>query len=91
VTAPPNTGRPNYGAGAAAIVWLAIIGVPLYALIASAFQTQAGYATGGPLATPGRLTGSNFATVVRTGGAGAGGAADRGVRGARRPDQLHRP
>ena len=30
--------RPNYAAGAAATVWLAVIGVPLYALLSSAFN-----------------------------------------------------
>lgn len=59
--------RPNYAAGAAAIVWLAIIGVPLYALITSAIQAQAGYAAGGPLAAPGHFTGGNFVTVVESG------------------------
>ena len=59
--------RPNYAAGAMATVWLAIIGVPLYALISSAVQTQARYGAGGPLAAPGHFTGANFVTVVESG------------------------
>jgi xylobiose transport system permease protein len=59
--------RPNYAAGAAATVWLAVIGVPLYALISSAIQTQASYGAGGPLAAPGHFTGGNFVTVVESG------------------------
>ena len=59
--------RPNYGAGFAALVWLLIIGAPLYALINTAIQPQDAYTDGGPLGLPSHLTFSNFTTVVQSG------------------------
>ena len=59
--------RPNYVAGVAAFAWLLIIGVPLYALVNTAFHGQSIYTTGGPLTAPTHLTGENFATVVKSG------------------------
>jgi xylobiose transport system permease protein len=56
--------RPNYLAGAAAVVWLAIIGVPLYAVIATALRPKDQYVDSGPLAVPRSLTLENFRTVL---------------------------
>lgn len=59
--------RPNHAAGAAAFVWLLIIGVPLYALLSTALQPQSSYARNGPLSWPTHLTFANVADVVRSG------------------------
>jgi xylobiose transport system permease protein len=59
--------RPNYLAGAAAFVWLVIIGVPLYALLNTAVQPQSKYTDRGPVSIPSALTWENFTTVVDSG------------------------
>ena len=59
--------RPNYLAGAAALVWLVIIGVPLYAVLSTAVQPQSKYTDKGPLSLPSALTWDNFSTVVDSG------------------------
>ena len=59
--------RPNYVAGAAALVWLLIIGVPLYALLNTAVQPQTKYTDKGPLSLPAALTPDNFRTVLDSG------------------------
>jgi xylobiose transport system permease protein len=59
--------RPNYLAGAAAFVWLVIIGVPLYALLNTALQPQSKYTDKGPVSIPSALTWDNFTTVVDSG------------------------
>lgn len=60
-------GRPNYAAGVAALAWLLIIGVPLYALVNTSVQPGSIYTTGGPLSPPSHLTLSNFVTVLHSG------------------------
>ena len=62
--------RPNYLAGLFACVWLAIIGVPLYALLNTAFHSPDAYNDSGPLGLPTKLTLSNFSTVLDSGFAG---------------------
>ena len=59
--------RPNYLAGVAAVTWLAIIGVPLYALIDTALRPQSTYAATGPVSAPSPVTFSNFVTVLHSG------------------------
>ncbi|HTR90564.1 MAG TPA: carbohydrate ABC transporter permease [Trebonia sp.] len=59
--------RPNYAAGVAAVTWLLIIGVPLYALINTSLHGESVYADGGPLSAPTHLTTVNFGTVVSSG------------------------
>lgn len=59
--------RPNYLAGAAALFWLAIIGVPLYALLNTAVQPQSKYTDKGPLSIPSTVTWGNFSAVVDSG------------------------
>ncbi|MCX4977151.1 MULTISPECIES: carbohydrate ABC transporter permease [unclassified Streptomyces] len=59
--------RPNYLAGAAALVWLVIIGVPLYALANTAVQPQTKYTDKGPVSIPSTVTWDNFRTVVDSG------------------------
>jgi xylobiose transport system permease protein len=52
--------RPNYLAGLGSLVWLVLIGFPLYVLLISTVRTQSDYATGGPLALPSQLTLQNY-------------------------------
>jgi xylobiose transport system permease protein len=59
--------RPNYAAGFAALVWLLIIGIPLYALTTTAIQPQDKYTQTGPLGLPTSLTFANFTTVLQSG------------------------
>lgn len=56
--------RPNYLAGVAAVVWLAIVGLPLYAVLATALRPKEQYVDSGPLALPMSLTFDNFITVL---------------------------
>ena len=56
--------RPNYLAGAAALVWLVIIGTPLYAMLATAVRPKEQYVDSGPLGIPSSLTFENFRTVL---------------------------
>ena len=63
----PYDQRPNYLAGFAALVWLVIIGLPLYALLNTAAQPQTKYTDGGPLSLPSSLTFDNVMTVLRSG------------------------
>jgi xylobiose transport system permease protein len=53
--------RPNPVAGLGALIWLAIVGVPLYALITTTFQPSSNYV--GSLAWPSHLTLSNYRAV----------------------------
>jgi xylobiose transport system permease protein len=59
--------RPNWAAGAAAVVWLALIAVPLYVLLQASFQTQAGYGKDGALGWPSTFTLDNYAEAFRQG------------------------
>jgi xylobiose transport system permease protein len=56
--------RPNYLAGAAAVVWLLIIGTPLYAMLATALRPKNQYVDSGPIALPRSITFDNFRTVL---------------------------
>ncbi|GHE06949.1 carbohydrate ABC transporter permease [Klenkia taihuensis] len=56
--------RPNYLAGLGSLIWLAVIAVPLYAVIATAFRPSSQYVDDGPLALPSQFTLDNFATVL---------------------------
>jgi xylobiose transport system permease protein len=59
--------RPNYVAGVAAVAWLLIIGVPLYALIDTAIRPESTYASAGPVSIPSHVTFANVVTVVHSG------------------------
>ena len=63
----PGHQRANPVAGAAAFVWLLVIGAPLVALISSVIQPQSAYNANGPLSLPRSLTLSNITTVVHSG------------------------
>jgi xylobiose transport system permease protein len=57
--------RPNLPGGIGVAIWLAVVGVPLYTLIATTFQPSNDYI--GSLAWPARLTLANYATVFGNG------------------------
>ncbi len=59
--------RRNYPAGLGALIWLAIVGLPLYVLVAATFQTRNGYIDDGPLALPDHPTLANYRRVLSSG------------------------
>jgi xylobiose transport system permease protein len=59
--------RPNHLAGLSTLIWLLIIGVPLFALISTAVQPASVYNTNGPLSWPTHLTFANVTSVIQSG------------------------
>ena len=59
--------RPNYLAGFGSLVWLGLIGLPLYVLLIATFRTQSSYSSEGPLTFPHHLTLQNYATAFSNG------------------------
>lgn len=59
--------RPNHFAGLAALIWLLIVGLPLYAVLSTAIQPQSKYTDKGPISLPSSVTADNFVTVVHSG------------------------
>ncbi|MEU8267886.1 carbohydrate ABC transporter permease [Sphaerisporangium sp. NPDC049002] len=59
--------RPNHLAGLGSVVWLFIVGLPIYVLISATLQTRSGYSQRGPLSLPGSLTLSNYVDVFSGG------------------------
>ncbi|MGY0062011.1 carbohydrate ABC transporter permease [Streptomyces sp. LZ34] len=56
--------RPNYPAGLASLLWLVIVGAPLYVLVATTFRTRDGYIDNGPLSLPTHPTLANYDRVL---------------------------
>ncbi|MEU6852594.1 carbohydrate ABC transporter permease [Actinacidiphila alni] len=52
--------RPNYLAGLGSLVWLFLIGLPLYVMLAATLQDRADYSANGPLAFPKHVTLHNY-------------------------------
>ncbi|WP_405579261.1 carbohydrate ABC transporter permease [Streptomyces sp. NBC_01190] len=52
--------RPNYLAGLGSLVWLFLVGLPLYVMLAATLQSRSDYAAGGPLAFPRHFTLHNY-------------------------------
>ncbi|MFC1430320.1 carbohydrate ABC transporter permease [Streptacidiphilus sp. N1-3] len=52
--------RPNYLAGFGSLVWLFLVGFPLYVLLITTVRTQSDYSTGGPLSFPSQFTLQNY-------------------------------
>ncbi|MER5738489.1 MULTISPECIES: carbohydrate ABC transporter permease [unclassified Streptomyces] len=52
--------RPHYLAGFGSLVWLFVVGLPLYVMLVATFQTRADYAANGPLGLPTNLTLDNY-------------------------------
>jgi xylobiose transport system permease protein len=67
VSGPQRVRRPNYGAGAAATVWLLVVALPLYVLLNATLKTRADYTATGPLAPPSHLTYRNYADALTSG------------------------
>lgn len=59
--------RPNWAAGAASLVWLIFVGVPIYIMIKDSVQNIDAYLDSGPLAPPTEFTGANFVEVFDRG------------------------
>jgi len=59
--------RANYPAGLGSLLWLGIVGLPLYVLVAATFQTRNGYIDDGPLALPDHPTFANYRRVLNSG------------------------
>ncbi|MFG2755646.1 carbohydrate ABC transporter permease [Streptomyces wuyuanensis] len=52
--------RPNVLAGFGSLVWLLLVGLPLYVMLIATFQSRADYAANGPLAFPEHFTLDNY-------------------------------
>ena len=63
----PVRGRPNVAAGLLTLVWLVIVGVPLYAIVSDSLQPSDQYTAAGPLSPPHHLTFANFGTALANG------------------------
>jgi xylobiose transport system permease protein len=61
------TRRPNYGAGIASVIWLLIIGLPIWVMINATLKTQADYTSDGPLAVAKHPTLHNYTDAMQSG------------------------
>lgn len=52
--------RPNYLAGLGALLWLGLVGTPLYVMLGATVQSRADYSAGGPLSFPRSFTLDNY-------------------------------
>jgi xylobiose transport system permease protein len=52
--------RPNLLAGFGSLVWLFVVGLPLYVMLVATFQSRADYAENGPLSFPEHFTLDNY-------------------------------
>ncbi|MFJ9086215.1 MULTISPECIES: carbohydrate ABC transporter permease [unclassified Streptomyces] len=52
--------RPNYLAGFGSLIWLFLVGLPLYVMLVATFQASSDYAANGPLAFPEHFTLDNY-------------------------------
>lgn len=52
--------RPNYLAGFATLLWLVLIGLPVYVMLGAALQSQSDFGDNGPLGWPEHFTFDNF-------------------------------
>lgn len=56
--------RANWPAGIAALIWLAIVVIPLYSMLISTVQDRADYLQNGPLSLPDSVSFSSYQTVL---------------------------
>ncbi|WP_150254171.1 carbohydrate ABC transporter permease [Nocardiopsis deserti] len=63
----PGRRRPNVLAGLGALVWLAVVGVPLYALLVATVQRSENYTSEGPLTPPTDPTLGNYVKAIENG------------------------
>ncbi|MGI5466313.1 carbohydrate ABC transporter permease [Streptomyces sp. CA-132043] len=59
--------RPNYLAGFGSLIWLLLVGLPLYAMLVATFQSRADYGANGPLAWPKTFTLDNYVKDFHSG------------------------
>ena len=59
--------RPNYFAGFGSLVWLLVVGLPLYVMLVATFQSRPDYAANGPLAFPEHFTFDNYVNDLNSG------------------------
>ncbi|MEU7296631.1 carbohydrate ABC transporter permease [Streptomyces exfoliatus] len=59
--------RPNYLAGFGSLIWLFVVGLPLYVMLVATFQSRADYAANGPLGLPERFTLDNYVNDLSDG------------------------
>jgi len=59
--------RPNYLAGFGSLVWLGLVGLPLYVLLSATLKSRAEYSDGGPLAFPKHITFDNYVNDLSSG------------------------
>lgn len=59
--------RPNYLAGAGSIVWLVVVGLPLYVMLAATLRTREDYAGKGPVSFPDHFTLDNYTGAFDSG------------------------
>ncbi|WP_214401634.1 carbohydrate ABC transporter permease [Pseudonocardia lacus] len=59
--------RPNYLAGVAGWIWLAIIIVPVYWIVITSFKAQSSYFRTNPMAPPAEPTLANYRLVIESG------------------------
>jgi raffinose/stachyose/melibiose transport system permease protein len=64
---PVSAERPNYVAGIAGWLWLAIIIVPIYWILITSFKAQASYFRTNPMAPPAEPTFANYRLVLESG------------------------
>ncbi|MEV6328636.1 carbohydrate ABC transporter permease [Streptomyces sp. NPDC051909] len=64
--ARPTT-RPNHLAGFGSLIWLFVVGLPLYIMLVATFQTRADYAANGPLSFPQHFTLDNYVNDLNDG------------------------
>ena len=59
--------RPNVIGGLLALVWLVIVGIPIFMILKYSIEPQSQYLSGGPLSLPTPLTGSNYSYMYHAG------------------------
>ncbi|MFI6938961.1 carbohydrate ABC transporter permease [Streptomyces sp. NPDC050418] len=59
--------RPNYLAGFGSLLWLFLVGLPLYVMLIATFQSRTQYAANGPLAFPEEFTLDNYLNDLNEG------------------------
>ncbi|MEV5432660.1 carbohydrate ABC transporter permease [Streptomyces sp. NPDC052701] len=59
--------RPNHLAGAGSLIWLFLVGLPLYVMLGATVRTRSDYAENGPLAFPDSFTLDNYTGAFDSG------------------------
>lgn len=59
--------RPNHLAGFASLLWLFVVGLPLYVMVVATVQPQSDYARNGPLSFPDHFTFHNYSSAFDSG------------------------